>query len=226
MPIQIKHWITGAILWEGDAGTMKEAVEAALAAGANLDGANLDGANLTRANLTRANLYGANLYGANLTRANLTGANLAWANLTGANLTWANLDGANLTGANLAWANLYGANLTRANLDGANLYGANLDGANLDGANLDGATRLPTGETWQEYVEQVVPALLTAGGKSLEECKEHWECHTWSNCPMAWAFNCSGLEGVPILFRPRAAQFIQFFDAKLLPCPCAEPVAP
>ena len=125
------------------------------------------------------------------------------------------------TGANLSGANLAGAYLTRANLTGANLAGAN-----LDGANLYGATRLPTGETWAEYLAEVVPALLTAGGKSLEECKAHWECHTWSNCPMAWAFDCKGIEGVPILLRPRAQQFVQLFDAKLIPCPCAESVAP
>ncbi len=128
------------------------------------------------------------------------------------------------SGANLDGANLYGANLVRANLDGANLYGANLDGANLDGANLDGAkispsTRIETGETWKEYLEQVLPALLTAGGKALSDVvtKENWDCHTWDNCPMASAFASKDINGVPILLRPRANQFIKFFDAKLIP---------
>ena len=171
--------LSGATLWEGPAQTTKEAVEAALAARANLARANLRGADLTGAYLT----------GAYLTRADLGGANL---------------EGANLGGADLGWANLGGADLA---------------GAYLTGANLTGATRLPTGETWGEYVDQVVPALLTAGGKSLGSCREHWECHTWENCPMAWAFDCSGLEGVPLLLRQRAEQFVQLFDAGLIPCP-------
>jgi hypothetical protein len=33
---------------------------------------------------------------------------------------------------------------------------------------------------------------------------------------MATRFHTSGIEGVPALFRPRAKQFIQFFDARLL----------
>jgi hypothetical protein len=72
-----------------------------------------------------ANLAGANLAGADLARANLAGADLARANLA-----WADLDGANLAGADLARANLAGADLA-----GAYLAGACLDGANLVGAN-------------------------------------------------------------------------------------------
>lgn len=110
-------------------------------------------------------------------------------------------------------ANLSGANLVRANLVRANLGDANLIGAHLIGA------RLPTGETWAEYLTEVVPALLTAGGKELAAVatKEHWDCHTWSNCPMAAAFGTETLSGVPALLRPRAQQFIQLFDAGLIP---------
>ena len=195
--------------------------------GANLYGANLYGANLSRANLDGASLYGANLDGANLSRANLDGANLDGANLYGANLSRANLDGAslygaNLDGANLYGANLYGANLSRANLDGASLYGANLDGANLDGANLDGANldgaTLPTGEVWAEYLSRVLPALLAAGGKTVEEVMAAgaWECHGWTNCPMATAFGVNRESKTPPLLRPRVRQFVQFFDAGLI----------
>jgi hypothetical protein len=111
MRIEIKSWLSGGILFEGEFGSLKVALEAAVKSRANLDGANLDGANLTGANLDGANLdganlTGANLYWANLTRANLTGANLTRANLTGANLTRANLTGANLTGANLTRAKI------------------------------------------------------------------------------------------------------------------------
>ena len=133
-----------------------------------------------------------------------SGANLACAYLAGAYLDGANLDGAYLGGANLG---------------GANLVRANLDGANLVRANLDGATRLPTGETWDEYLRETLPALLTAGGRALAEVAtaEHWDCHNWGNCPMHAAFGATGISGVPILLRPRAEQFIQFFDAKLIP---------
>ena len=153
-------------------------------------------------------------------------SNLKITNLSGATLwegpaqtTKEAVEAALAARANLTWAYLTRANLTWAYLTRANLTGANLTRADLTGANLTGATRLPTGETWGEYVDQVVPALLTAGGKSLGSCREHWECHTWENCPMAWAFDCSGLEGVPLLLRQRAEQFVQLFDAGLIPCP-------
>src|SRR5437667_95588 len=115
---------------------------------------------------------------------------------------------------------LRGANLGGADLRGANLGGANLRGANLGGGNLRGAT-IPTGETWEQYLDSVVPAFLTAGGKRLEEVatEEHWNCHDWNNCPTAAAFPGCGIEAVPVLLRPRAEQFIQFFDARLIPRP-------
>jgi hypothetical protein len=36
------------------------------------------------------------------------------------------------------------------------------------------------------------------------------------------AFNAETLTDVPTLLRPRVEQFIQFFDAKLIPCPKIE----
>ena len=100
----------------------------------------------------------------------------------------------------------------------ANLAGANLDGARLVRANLD------TGELWEEYLTQTVPALLIAGGQPLEACIDHWQCDSWDNCPMAWAFQVGSIEDVPLLYRPRARQFIQLFDAKLIPCPVGEAI--
>jgi hypothetical protein len=88
---------------------MREAMEAAAAADANLANAYLAGAYLTGANLT-----GANLANANLANANLTGAYLTGANLTGANLTGANLAGAYLAGAYLAGAKWRGITIQRA----------------------------------------------------------------------------------------------------------------
>ena len=101
---EIKHRYTDAVLYSGRHASLRAALEAAVAAGANLDCANLDGAALEGANLTRANLDGANL----------TGAALDGANLDCANLAGAALEGANLEGANLTRAALTGANLTRA----------------------------------------------------------------------------------------------------------------
>jgi hypothetical protein len=129
--MKILHRWTDAILWEGEAGTVHEAVIAALKAGANLWDADLGGANLMGANLGGANLRGANLRGADLVGANLGGANLRGANLRGADLVGANLRGANLRGANLVGADLRGANLVGANLVGADLRDADLRGANL-----------------------------------------------------------------------------------------------
>ena len=51
---EIKHRHTGALLWSGDAPTMRDAVEAAVKSRANLAYANLAGAYLARANLAGA----------------------------------------------------------------------------------------------------------------------------------------------------------------------------
>ncbi len=164
MKRRISNRWTDAVLWEGKAETVKDAIHAALAAGADLGGADLGEADLG--------------------------------------------------GADLGGADLRGANLGGANLRGANLVGANLRGANLGRAEN---VRLPTGETLNEYFAETVPALLTAGGKSLESFKEHWECHSWDNCPIAHAFDVNELRSVPLLLRPRADQFVMLFDAKQIP---------
>ena len=135
------------------------------------------------------------------------------ANLRGADLTGANLTGANLRDADLGRANLRGANLGRANLRGANLRDADLRGANLGGY------------LWEQYLSDVVPTLLTAGGKRVAEVAtaETWSCHTWRGdgiaCPIGTAFGCDSLDGVPLLYREQAERFIQFFDAGLIPRP-------
>ena len=76
----------------------RHAVEAAIAADADLRGANLSG----------ANLRGANLRGANLRDANLRDADLSGANLSGANLSGADLRVADLSGAKAAPLIIYG----------------------------------------------------------------------------------------------------------------------
>ena len=110
------------------------------------------------------------------------------------------------------------ARLDNARLDSCNLVNANLINARLDNASLANA-RLPTGETWDEYITQVVPALLTAGGRELAAVatEQTWACHTWENCPIAEAFETHGLFDVPMLLRPRVEQFLQLFDARVIP---------
>ena len=44
----------------------------------------------------------------------------------------------------------------------ANLTGAYLERPDLEGATLTGAI-MPHGETWEQYLSEVVPALLVAG---------------------------------------------------------------
>jgi Pentapeptide repeats (8 copies) len=82
----IKHRFTYAPLYQGEYGTLRAAVEAAVKAGASLEGADLGGADLGGASLEGDDLRGADLGGANLEGADLGGANLAGANLTGAYL--------------------------------------------------------------------------------------------------------------------------------------------
>ena len=84
--IEIKNRWTGAVLYSGEHADVKEAVEAAVKAGANLRGANLRGADLRDASLGGAYLGGANLRGADLRDASLGGASLGGAYLGGANL--------------------------------------------------------------------------------------------------------------------------------------------
>ena len=99
MKIEIKSFFNGKVLFSGEFGSLKIAVEAAVSSGAVLTGADLTGAYLTGAYLTGAYLTGAVLRGADLTGAYLTGAYLRGADLTGAVLRGAVLTGAYLTGA-------------------------------------------------------------------------------------------------------------------------------
>ena len=76
--------VAGKDLWPGEAASMREALEKAVAGGANLADADLGGADLAGANLRGADLAGADLAGANLRDANLRGAYLAGADLADA----------------------------------------------------------------------------------------------------------------------------------------------
>jgi uncharacterized protein YjbI with pentapeptide repeats len=138
MKFEIKHRVSGALLFECEVGSLKLAVEAAIGSGADLSGANLSRAYLSGADLSRAYLSGADLSGADLSGAYLSGAYLSGADLSRADLLRAYLSGADLLRAYLSRADLSGANLSRADLSGANLSGTNLSGAYLSRADLSG----------------------------------------------------------------------------------------
>ena len=84
MKMQIKHHMTGATLYDGEADSLKLLVEMAVDSDANLRGADLCDADLSGADLSRADLSDADLCGANLSDAYLCGANLRGANIDGA----------------------------------------------------------------------------------------------------------------------------------------------
>ena len=191
-PLRIISWMNASVLYAG-AGNVRSVVEQAVSAGADL---------------TEAALAGVPLAGARLARARLARAWLARAWLADADLTDADLTDSDLTEVDLTGARLAGARLTGARLTGANFTGADLTGARLD-----------TGEYWEEYVTEVVPALLIAGGHTLEEAAAAWACHNWENCPMAVAFDVHKVFDAPPRFREQIRQFVQFFDAGLIPCP-------
>jgi hypothetical protein len=97
--IEIKNRWTGAVLYRAEtAGTMRQAVEEAVKARADLRGADLRAANLSYADLSYADLRGADLRDANLSDANLRAADLRDANLSDAE----KLDGA-LSMTGLRW---------------------------------------------------------------------------------------------------------------------------
>jgi hypothetical protein len=191
MKIEIINRFTGEVIFSTEAETIKEAVEIAVKSGVNL--------------------FCANLVGVNLVGVNLVGVNLVGAGLRGTILDGARLDGALLTSASLCGASLCGTSLR----------GTILDDAILDDAILDGDSIMPDGLKFSRYLSEVVPALLTAGGKSLKEVVESgcWSCHSWENCPMHVAFGIESPDDAPALLRQRVKEFIQFFDAGLIPEP-------
>ncbi len=212
---------SGSVIFSLETDSMGLCVGAAVKGDADLRYADLSNADLRNADLGDADLSNADLSNADLSNANLRYAYLRYADLSNANLGDADLSNADLSNADLSNANLYGADLSNATLSNATLSNATLRNANLK---FDATTRLETGETWAEYLSDVVPALCTAGGHTLEEVAAHWDCHDWANCPMAVAFDCHNLEGVPFLHRPRAERFVALFDAHLIPSPLGEAV--
>jgi hypothetical protein len=151
MKIEIKSWLNGSILFEGDFSCLAEAVKAAVKA---------------RADLSRANLSRANLSRADLSRADLSGADLSGANLSGANLSWANLSGADLSRADLSRADLSRADLSRADLSRADLSGADLSRAKEAELTIARTRILPEGDLigWKKLQDGLIAKLLIPSG--------------------------------------------------------------
>ena len=84
MKHQIKTVSSKTLLYEADANSLRECLEAAVRSEAYLSEANLSGAYLSEAYLSMANLSMADLSMANLSGANLSRAYLSMANLSGA----------------------------------------------------------------------------------------------------------------------------------------------
>jgi hypothetical protein len=165
MKPQIRHHLTGLVLFEGEAGmTTRQMLEKATASRVNLSGADLSGANLSGASLS-----GASLSWASLSRVNLSGADLSGANLSGASLSWANLSEADLSRASLSWASLSWASLSEADLSRVNLSGANLSGANLSGASLSGANLSGANLSWANLSGVKNADLVIARTRILSE---------------------------------------------------------
>jgi len=192
--IEIKHWITGSILFEFEKEdnsllkTLKEAIcKKSDLQGADLQGADLQGADLQGADLQGADLQGADLQGADLQGADLRGADLQGADLQGADLQGADLQGADLRGADLQGADLQGADLQGADLQGADLQGADLRGANLQDANLRGAEKISKAVVFTGlYNYIVIPYVTKYGEKRIKmgchnRSLEEWTNDFWNN---------------------------------------------
>ena len=102
--IKIRHQWTKNLLFEGQFGSLRDAIQAAVKSRASLSGADLSGADLSGADLSGADLSGADLRRASLSGADLSGASLRRASLSGADLRRASLRRASLSGADLSGA--------------------------------------------------------------------------------------------------------------------------
>ena len=180
--IEIKHRDTDAVLYSHETTAerqasglaMRDALETAVSARANLAGAYLADANLAGANLAGAYLAGAYLAGAYLAGANLAGANLAGANLADANLARAYLagakwrDGITLTRAPLQLSGLhYFVHILDAHMQiGCELHTL-ADWAAFDDARIvqmDGKTAL---KFWRAHKDALL-ALAESDGRGVE----------------------------------------------------------
>jgi hypothetical protein len=159
-----------------------------------------------------------------LANADLSSTNLKRALMTGADLCGSNLYQTDFTEAGLQRVNLHYAHLDRTNLTNADLCNANIENAGLTNSIITMGCRLPSGHSWETYLTTIVPALLKAGGRTINEILDlgAWNCHDWANCPAAVAFGVNQLSRIPLLYQKMVQEFILFFDAGLIPEPKRE----
>jgi hypothetical protein len=103
--MEIKHKITGAVLYSGEAQSSKKLLEQAVKEKADLRFADFRDAYLSDANLEGADLISAYLRFANLSDANLRGADLISASLIGAKIDFQIQEGLLLQIADIVTAN-------------------------------------------------------------------------------------------------------------------------
>ena len=158
--IEIKHYLTGKILFELEkenntlVDTIREASLLTDLYGADLLGTDLSGSDLSGAILRGSNLHRANLRGSDLSGSDLRGSDLSGSDLRGTDLYGAILRGTNLYGADLREASLRGADLRGSNLHGSNLLGTDLSGSDLRGANLRGAKNAELAQAYTYIVPE------------------------------------------------------------------------
>lgn len=137
--IQIRHFITGEVIYQSDKGSLREAV-----IGAAKDKVSLEYADLSGVDLSGVDLWWRNLSGVSFVSANLMGADLRGSDLFSADLTGAKIKGANLRLTNLHYANLQGVDLSSANIAEANLSKAKTDKRYVQVAGIGSAKRMTT----------------------------------------------------------------------------------
>ena len=102
MKFEIKHRISGEVLFALECASLKICVEAAVKeksdlSYSNLRGSNLRDSNLRDSNLRDSDLSGSDLSGSNLSYSDLSYSNLSYSNLRGSDLSYSNLRGSNLS---------------------------------------------------------------------------------------------------------------------------------
>ena len=165
MKFDIKHHLTGAVVFTAPLDAKYESEPRSIQLGAAVKVAVT-----ALADLSDADLSGANLSGADLSLADLSGANLSLADLSGADLSRARLSDADLSGANLS---------------GANLSGANLSGANLSGAVIPRIPRIPN-------IDAAILDAIEAGGNIN---MNRWHTCETTHCRAGWAVHLAGEPG-------------------------------
>jgi len=171
--VEIKHWITGLILFEFECNS--NSILKTLSEAVRLE------KDLQGAYLQVADLRGADLRGAYLQGAYLRGAYLRVADLRGADLRGADLQGADLQGADLRGADLRGADLQGAYLRGADLQGADLRGADLRGKKIKTAAVFTGLYTYivMPYITEENEVRIKMG--CYDRTLQEWEKNFWNN---------------------------------------------